>query len=68
MGGGVSALHANDEIAKAVLENHWLVRGMKWYVDNTGWLTAIIVVLSILPGCLVTPLMYRRRQVAPPTE
>ena len=41
---------------------------MKWYVDNTGWLTAIIVVLSILPGCLVTPLMYRRRQVAPATE
>lgn len=68
VGGGATALHANDEIAKAVLENHWLVRGMKWYVDNTGWLTAIIVVLSILPGCLVTPLMYRRRQVAPATE
>ncbi|MBC8115755.1 MAG: hypothetical protein H7062_15325 [Candidatus Saccharimonas sp.] len=65
VGGGASALHANDEVAKAVLENHWMVRGMKWYINHNGWVTAAIVVLSILPGCLITPLMYRRRQPTP---
>lgn len=62
VGGGASALHANDEIARAVLENHWMVRGTKWCASNNGWFIAAIVVLSILPGCLMPPLMYRRRQ------
>ena len=61
VGGGVSALHANDDLAKAFLENHWLVRGMKWYTAHNALMTVAIVVLSILPGCLITPLMYRRR-------
>ena len=61
VGGGASALHANDEIAKAILENHWMVRGMKWYIAHNALMTATIVVLSILPGCVITPLMYRRR-------
>ena len=66
VGGGVSALHANDEIAKVFLENHWLVRGMKWYIAHNTLMTVAIVVLSILPACLITPLMYRRRQTPPP--
>ena len=61
----MSALHANDEIAKAFLENHWLVRGMKWYIAHNALMTVAVVALSILPGCLITPLMYRRRKPTP---
>lgn len=65
VGGGVSALHANDAIAREVLENHWMVRGMKWSGDHRGWLTAAIVIVSILPTVVLTPLMYRRRRPTP---
>ncbi len=60
VGGGVSALHANDDAARAVLENHWIVRGMKWQIAHNGWFTAAIVVLSLAPS-LMYPVMYRRR-------
>ena len=61
VGGGASALHANDAEAHAVLDNHWLVTGMKRQAGNNTWFTAVITVFSILPSGVITPLMYRRR-------
>ena len=61
VGGGASALHANDAEAHAVLDNHWLVTGMKRQAANNTWFTAVITVFSILPSGVITPLMYRRR-------
>jgi len=62
VGGGASALHANDAEAHAVLDNHWLVTGMKWQAANNTWFTAAIIVGSLLPTFVMTPLMYRRRR------
>ena len=50
--------HANDEIAQAVLKNHWLVREMKSCAAHNAWFTATIVVLSILSSGIMTPMMY----------
>lgn len=61
VGGEASALHANDAEAHAVLDNHWLVTGMKRQAANNTWFTAVITVFSILPSGVITPLMYRRR-------
>jgi zinc protease len=60
VGGEASARHANDEAAKAVLLEHPLVRGTKWYIANTGWCTTVIVLLSVLPTPVMLLLMYRR--------
>ncbi len=65
VGGGASALHANDAAAHAVLDNHWLVTGMKWLAANNTWFTVVVIVGSLLPACLITPLMYRRRPMTP---
>jgi zinc protease len=68
VGGEGSAAHFNDPAAKAVLLRHPLKRGMDWYVGHLRWVTAGIVALSVLPPCLVWPLMYRRirDEKAPP--
>jgi zinc protease len=60
VGGEASARHANDEAAEAVLLEHPLVRGTKWYIANTGWCTTVIVLLSVLPTPIMLLLMYRR--------
>jgi zinc protease len=65
VGGEASARHANDEAAKAVLLEHPLVRGTKWYIANTGWCTTVIVLLSVLPTPVMLLLMYRRGRENP---
>ena len=63
VGGSASAIHANDAVAHAVLDNHWLVTGTKWLAANNTWFVVIVILSSLLPTCLITPLMYRRRRV-----
>lgn len=60
LGGQAWAKHANDMAAKALLLNHPLMQGMKWYSANVGGVTAAIVVLSLVITIGVQPLMYRR--------
>ncbi|MBI3865450.1 MAG: sigma-70 family RNA polymerase sigma factor [Planctomycetia bacterium] len=62
VGGAAFATHANDEAAKAVLENHPLAIGMKWMIANQTWFTVAVVALSILPTLVMLPLMYRREK------
>jgi RNA polymerase sigma factor (sigma-70 family) len=60
IGGAARALHANDEMAKAVLLSHPLEQGMRWHAANANWISTLIVVLSLLISCAMLPLMYRR--------
>ncbi|MBC7819522.1 MAG: hypothetical protein IAG10_21785, partial [Planctomycetaceae bacterium] len=64
VGGGVSALHANDEVAKKFFDGHWLVESLKWFQTHNISMTVAIVALSLLPSLICTSLMYRRK----PTE
>ena len=64
VGGGASANHANDAAAHAVLDHHWLVRGIKWQAANNTWFTVVVIVGSLLPAFVMTPFMYRRRRAA----
>ena len=64
VGGGASAIHANDAAAHAVLDHHWLVRGIKWQAANNTWFTVVVIVGSLLPAFVMTPFMYRRRRAA----
>lgn len=65
VGGGASAIHVNDAAAHTVLDNHWLVTGTKWLAGNNTVFTLVVIVASLLPSCLITPLMYRRRPMTP---
>ncbi|HZW32171.1 MAG TPA: RNA polymerase sigma factor [Isosphaeraceae bacterium] len=60
IGGAARALHANDEMARAVLLNHPLERGMHWYIAHVHWVNSAIIGLSLLIPCAMLPLMYRR--------
>lgn len=64
VGGGASAIHANDAAAHAVLDHHWLVRGIKWQAANNTWFTVVVIVGSLLPAFVMTPFMYRQRRAA----
>ena len=64
IGGAASATHANDAAAKAVLENHWLVRSMEWYVKNNVWLQIVVIAGSVVPSFAFPRLMYRKRPIA----
>ena len=61
VGGSAFAAHANDELAKSVLEAHWMVRAMKYSKGNAGWIQAAILFISIVPGLGMPLLMYRKR-------
>jgi hypothetical protein len=60
LGGAARALHANDEMAKAVLINHPLEQGMRWYVAHVNRISTVILVFSLLIPFVMLPLMYRR--------
>lgn len=60
VGGGVSALHENDAVAKAFFETHPLKQAMDWYIGHTALANAVVIGLSILPGLLMWPMLYRR--------
>lgn len=60
VGGAVNALHANDAAAKAVLMSHPLKVGMDWYVAHNALMTAIIVLIVLIPSLGCWPLIYRR--------
>jgi RNA polymerase sigma factor (sigma-70 family) len=60
VGGAASALHANDDAARAVLLDHPLVQGMQWYMANSTWLLGLLVLLSLLGPLTMIPLLYRR--------
>lgn len=62
LGGAAWAEHVNDDAARAVLLNQPMKQGMDWYAANTGWITAAIVVFSLLLPCAMLPLMYHRQQ------
>jgi zinc protease len=63
VGGNAFATHANDELARSVLETHWLVRAMKASTKYPGWMYAAIMTISVLPGLAINLLMYCRRPV-----
>lgn len=61
LGGGASALHANDDVAKAFFEGHWLVDSLTWLqAHNTSFVITTILV-SLLPSLITAKLMYRRK-------
>jgi hypothetical protein len=61
LGGSAWALHANDDAARAVLENHPLTDGMLWYSTHTLWPALGITALALLLSLGQMNLMYRRR-------
>jgi len=61
LGGGALALHANDDVAKAFFEGHWLVDSLTWLqAHNTSFVITTILV-SLLPSLITPSLMYRRK-------
>lgn len=64
VGGGASALHANDAVAKAFFETHPLKQAMDWYIGHTALANAVIIGMSILPGLIIWPLLYRRTEAS----
>ncbi len=64
VGGAAFAPHANDQLARSILETHWLVRAMKATLKNPFWMYVAIFSLSVLPSFVMNRLMYRRRSVS----
>jgi zinc protease len=63
VGGDAFAAHANDELAKTVLESHWLVKGMKSYQKSLFTVQIVIILVSVLPSMIMTRCMYRKREI-----
>ena len=61
LGGAVSAVHANDEVARAFFADHWMVNGIQWLQVNNWWVTPAWILLMLLPSALAVPVMYRRK-------
>jgi zinc protease len=67
VGGNAIAIHANDDVAKAFFENHWMKNALTWTAQHSGLFMIITLVVSFVPMLLMLPLaklMYRRIPVA----
>jgi hypothetical protein len=60
VGGTAQALHANDDVAKAVLLTHPLKHGMDWYAAHNVLMLVVIMTMAFIPSVLTWPLLYRR--------
>ena len=61
-GGAASALHANDEVAKAFFNGHWMVELMNWLQSHNTLFVITTLIVSLLPTLISTSLMYRRKR------
>ncbi len=61
-GGAASALHANDDIAKAFFEGHWMVELMNWLQSHNTMFVITTLIVSLLPTLISSSLMYRRKR------
>ena len=60
-GGAASALHANDDVAKAFFDGHWMVELMNWLQSHNTLFVITTLIVSLLPTLISTSLMYRRK-------
>ena len=69
LGGGGWAPHFNDGVARAVLLDHPLKRGMDWFLAYRAWAIAAMVAPGLLMPALVMALKFRREPApAAPTD
>ncbi len=64
MGGSATAMHANDEVAKAFFADHWMPHALNWTTKHSVLFTMITVAVSFVPMLVMVPLvsvMYRRK-------
>ena len=64
MGGIATAMHANDEVAKAFFASHWMPHALNWTTKHSVLFTMITVVVSFVPMLVMVPLMsvmYNRK-------
>ncbi|MBS0264047.1 MAG: hypothetical protein JSS02_19080, partial [Planctomycetes bacterium] len=63
-GGAAWARHGNDELARSALTNHPYLAGLAWYHLHLKSVTALVVILSVLPNFMMWGAMYRREPSA----
>lgn len=61
VGGYAVAEHANDPVARALFEDHWLRLGLEAINTHNTAFTAVVVAISVLPALIMSRLLYRRR-------
>jgi len=61
MGGGAMALHANDAVAKAFFENHWMLQVLNWIKNHNSAFVISIIAMSLVISIVQWRLMYRRK-------
>ncbi len=62
VGGTADALHANDALAKTIVNDYGLVQGFQWYIEGVAWIAPCFVLLSLLGASGLIPLLYRREE------
>ena len=65
IGGSASASHANDAIARQILDQEPLVRLAQWQLQHQALCTILVFAFSVIWVAFVQAVAYRRKRVAP---